>query len=164
MSVRREAANVLPISWPISSRVGHQRQCGAAGVHLGQCRHISGGGGRRGHALRASSRRLSDISNSLSKPAHPSGTCSACSTHVRFLPRSVFNSKELGLELFNKKTVTATRKEYTGALAKAAFTYSDDNNLHRDIQLAYVPGYDAIRIFHLLLDMVYSTVLHISCT
>jgi hypothetical protein len=56
--------------------------------------------------------------------------------------------------------LTATRKEYTSALAKAAFKFSEDNNLHRDIQLAYVPGYDAIRIFHLQLDMVYSTVLH----
>ena len=56
--------------------------------------------------------------------------------------------------------LTATRKEYCSALAKAAFLYSDTNNLHRDIQLAYVPGYDAIRIFDLLLDMVYSTVLH----
>jgi hypothetical protein len=34
--VRREAANVLPI-------IGGMRQCGAAGVHLGQCRHISMG-------------------------------------------------------------------------------------------------------------------------
>jgi hypothetical protein len=33
--VRREAANRVTIyCW-------HQRQCGAAGVHLGQCRHIS---------------------------------------------------------------------------------------------------------------------------
>jgi hypothetical protein len=38
MSVRREAANVLPII------VGYQRQCFSVGVHLGQCRHISGGG------------------------------------------------------------------------------------------------------------------------
>jgi hypothetical protein len=34
MSVRREAANMLPI-------IAGIRQCSAVGVHLGQCRHIS---------------------------------------------------------------------------------------------------------------------------
>ena len=56
--------------------------------------------------------------------------------------------------------LTATRKEYASALAKATFEYSEANFLHRGIQLAYTPGYDAIRIFHLLKDMVFACVVN----